>query len=157
MTDAGAEAHEFDAEIEAGRGGGAWVRVPFDVRDTFGTGGQVRVRASFDGEEYRGSLAPMGGGVHVLGVTKSVRSAIGKDEGDSVRVRLRRDTDERTVDVPAELAAALERAPAARRAYEALAYTHRREYAKWVAEAKRQETRDRRAAQTIDRLSGGEA
>ena len=36
----------FEAEIIAGRGGGAMVEIPFSVRDAYGTGGQVRVYAT---------------------------------------------------------------------------------------------------------------
>lgn len=150
------ERWEFDAVIEAGRGGGAMVHVPFDVRELFGTGGQVRVHATFDGEPYRGSLAPMGGGRHALGVTKTIRAAIGKGVGDDVRVTFRRDTDERKVVLPPELVAAFAGSPAAKRRYEGLSYTHRREYAEWVAEAKREETRKRRAARAIERLCAGD-
>lgn len=150
-----AREYEFDATIEAGRRGGALVRVPIDVRQEFGTGGQVKVRATVDGHPYRGSLAPMGGGEHALGVTKDVRAAIGKDVGDDVRVAFRRDTGERTVVVPPELARALADSPAARRRFDTLPFTHRREYAAWVAEAKRQETRDRRAARALERLVDG--
>ena len=73
--------YRFELEIESARGGGAFVRIPLDVRETFGTGGQVRVKAAFDGEPYRGSLAPMGDGVHVLGIRKAIRQHIGKDIG----------------------------------------------------------------------------
>lgn len=156
MTDDRDSSREFDAVIEAGRGGGAMVHVPFDVRELFGTGGQVRVHATFDGEPYRGSLAPMGGGRHALGVTRTIREAIGKDVGDQVHVSFRRDTEERTVVLPPELVAAFAATPAARRRYEGLSYTHRREYAEWVAEAKREETRKRRAARAVERLCADE-
>jgi hypothetical protein len=53
--------HEFEATIEQGRGGGAFVAVPFDVEEVSGTKGRVPVVATFDGEVYRGSIAPMGG------------------------------------------------------------------------------------------------
>ena len=58
------------------------------------------------------------------------------------------------IEIPAELAAALATDPAAKAAFEALAPSHRREYADHVAEAKRPETRERRATQTIERLRG---
>jgi hypothetical protein len=147
--------HRFQAVIIVGRRGGAAVDVPFSVRDTFGTGGQVKVRATFDGHEYRGSLAPMGGGSHALGVTKEVRAAIGKDVGDVVDVVLERDTEERVVTVPAELAAALAGSATARQRFDTLSYTHRKEYAKWVAEAKKPETRERRARGAVEMLIEG--
>lgn len=131
------------------------MEIPFSVRDAYGTGGQVRVRATFDGHAYRGSLAPMGGGVHVLGVRRDVRDAIGKDVGDTVTVTLERDEEPRTVTVPPELAAALEDDAVAAGRFEKLSYTHRREFAEWVAEAKKAETRLRRAEKAVEMILGG--
>ena len=146
---------EFDAEIEAGRGGGALVEIPFPVRDVFGTGGQVRVKATFDGHAYRGSLAPMGGGVHILGIRKEVREAIGKDVGDRVHVAIELDTEPREVVIPNELIAALEAHDDVAASFSALSYTHRREFAEWVAEGKGNETRERRAARAIELIREG--
>lgn len=67
---------------------------------------------------------------------------------------LRRDERPREVELPAELAKALAAAPDARTRFEQLAFTHRREYASWIAEAKRAETRARRAEQALARLRG---
>ncbi len=151
MTD-----RSFEAEIISGRGGGAMVEVPFSVRETYGTGGQVKVRASFDGHEYRGSLAPMGGGVHVLLVRKDVRSAIGKTIGDTISVTLERDTEPRTVVLPPELAEALRSSADAAERFATLSFSHRREFAEWVATAKKQETKERRATRTIEMVRLGE-
>jgi len=62
----------------------------------------------------------------------------------------------REVELPSELVEALAADPPARRRFEALAFTHRREYAQWVAEAKRLETRQRRAAETLRRVRSGQ-
>jgi Domain of unknown function (DUF1905)/Bacteriocin-protection, YdeI or OmpD-Associated len=147
--------HAFETEIISGRGGGALVEIPFSVRDVYGTGGQVKVRATFDGHEYRGSIAPMGGGVHILGIRKDIRVAIGKDIGDTVSVTVERDTAPRTVTVPPELSSALSAHPDVAERFEAMSYTHRREFAEWVAEAKKQETRDRRATRAIEMIVEG--
>lgn len=61
------------------------------------------------------------------------------------------------VEIPPELAAALASDPVAASAFEALSYTHRREYARWVAEAKRDSTRADRAARSVERLRAGVA
>ena len=61
----------------------------------------------------------------------------------------------RVVTVPLELAEALAGSPAAAAAYEALSYSHRREYAAWVDGAKREPTRRERAAKTLARLLDG--
>lgn len=148
-----ASGHVFDAVIEAGGGGGAFVLVPFDVKEAFGSG-RPKVRALVDGVEYRGSIANMGQG-HCLGIRKDVRAAIGKDIGDTVHVEVGLDTKPRVVDVPEELSDALAGAPKAKARYDDLSYTHRREYATWVAEAKKQETRDRRAAKAVEMILEG--
>ena len=150
-----AERRAFEAVIEEGRGGSAHVAIPFDVRAVYGTGGQVKVKATFDGEPYRGSIAPMGGGRHVLGISKAIRAAIGKDVGDSVKVVLERDSEPRTVETPPDLAAVLKRAPAAQRAFDKLSFTHRKEYVRWIEEAKKPETRARRLEKTIEMLTPG--
>ena len=144
---------EFDATIEAAGRGGAAVAVPFDVREVFGSG-RPRVRALIDGHEYRGSIANMGRG-HVLGVRKDVRAAIGKDIGDRVHVVVELDTEERVVTVPEELARTLAGNRVAKERYGRLSYTHRKEYARWVGEAKKEETRDRRAERAIEMILSG--
>ena len=146
------EEQVFDAEILGARGG-AWVEVPFDVNEVFGSG-RPKVQATIDGHPYRGSLAPMGG-CHRLGVLKVIRAAIGKDVGDTVHVTLRLDTEPRVVEVPPELVASLAAAPDARDLFDEMSYTHRKEYARWVAEAKKQETRERRAEKAIEMLRAG--
>jgi hypothetical protein len=140
----------FDATLEEGRGGGALVAVPPDVVDALGGGGRIPVVATFDGVAYRGSVVSMGGR-KVIGVLKAIREQVGKHPGDTVAVTLERDTAERTVEVPDDLAAALAAAGRAD-AFAALGYSHRREYVQWIAEAKRPETRARRVAQTVDRV-----
>ena len=142
----------FVATIEAGRAGGALVRLPFDVEEVFGTKGRVPVRASFDGVDYRGSIAPMGGR-HLLGVTKAIRASIGKDVGDEVRVELCRDDTERTVEIPAELLRALKRVKGAKARFDALSYTRRRESAELVTGAKKEETRTRRIEKILSELA----
>ena len=66
---------------------GAYVEFPYDVRAEFGKG-RVKVRATFDGAPYEGSLVRMGTPGHIIGVRKDIRSLIGKQPGDVVRVTL---------------------------------------------------------------------
>jgi Domain of unknown function (DUF1905)/Bacteriocin-protection, YdeI or OmpD-Associated len=141
---------EFRARIVAADRGGAYVVVPPHVTDALGGGGRIPVRATFDGVEYRGSVASMGG-AKVLGVLKAIRTELGKDVGDDVVVTLARDDAPRTVTVPDDLAAALAAADR-RAAFDALSFSHQREYVGWINEAKRGDTRARRIAQTVERL-----
>lgn len=145
----------FDAPIEAGRGGGAFVRLPADASDVFGTRARFPVLVTFNGVAYRGSTMPIGDGTFCIGVTKAVQSRAGASIGDRVTVVVQRDAGERTVDVPPELAAALASHPEAAARFEAMALTQRREYAAWIASAKKPQTRQRRLDQAMDRIAAG--
>ena len=68
--------------------------MPPSVVDGLGGGGRIKVIATFDGVEYRGSVVTMGGG-HVIGVLKSIREQLGKSAGDRVTVTLTCDDAER--------------------------------------------------------------
>ena len=94
-------------------------------------------------------------GVGLVVVNRSVKAATGVDAGDRVRVEMELDTEPRTVRVPAELKAALAADAAVEAAFAALSFTHRREYVEWVEEAKREETRSRRIAATVERVREG--
>ena len=84
--------YEYDAALrEDADSGGAYVAFPWDLRQEFGKG-RVKVRASFDGVPYTGSIVNMGvrnpdGTVcYVIGVRKAIREALGKGEGDTLHV-----------------------------------------------------------------------
>jgi hypothetical protein len=137
---------------QSGSGGGHWLVVPFDAREVFG---QARppVRGTVNGTQFRGRLAVYDG-VAVLGLRREIREAARIDAGDAVDVVLEFDDAPREVQLPAELVAVLAQDDEARAAFHALAFTHQREYAAWVGEAKRQETRDSRAARVAQILRG---
>ena len=141
----------FEGTVVVNDGGGAWVEVPGEVIAALGGGGRIPVQASFDGIAYRGSIASMGGCM-ALGLLKSVRTELGKGDGDPVTVTVERDTAERTVEVPADLAAALEEA-GLRKTFDALSYSHRREHVNAINEAKKPETRARRITKALEMLS----
>ncbi|GAA5087383.1 YdeI/OmpD-associated family protein [Nocardia iowensis] len=140
----------FEARIESGAGGGAYVAVPAEVVAALGGGGRVPVEARFDGIEYRGSIVDMGSGP-CLGVLKSIRTELGKGPGDRVSVTVARDDAERTVEVPDDLAAALRNADL-RATFDALSFSRRREHVTAVTGAKRPDTRARRIAKVVESL-----
>jgi uncharacterized protein YdeI (YjbR/CyaY-like superfamily) len=86
---------------------------------------------------------------------KQIQQAAGIRIGDRVRVRIEPDTAPREVEVPDDLAQALRKDREASQAFEGLSYTHRKEYAQWVQDAKKPETRQRRVEQTIELLRAG--
>jgi hypothetical protein len=145
----------FTAPIIFGDGGGAWVEVPAKIMEAYGTKGRVPVKALIDGEPYRGSLAKMGGACHQLGVLKAIREKIGKGEGDMVHVVLERDTEERTVDVPDDFQKAMNKNKAAKTTFEKFAYSHKKEYVRWIEEAKKAETRAARIEKAIVMIAEG--
>jgi hypothetical protein len=81
---------EFEAVIQAGDGGGAFVFFPFDMQESFGTKGKVGVQATVDGVIYTGKLLKYGFPQHILGLLKDLRSQIGKNPGDVVKITLRK-------------------------------------------------------------------
>lgn len=127
-----------------------WFVVPLDARALWGEA-RPPVAGTVNGFPFRGRLAVYGG-VTVLGLTKAFRAEAGIAPGDEIEVVMDRDDAPREIEVPAELEAALAGDDEARATFEALSFTHRREYAEWVAEAKRAETRERRAAKTLEKL-----
>lgn len=92
----------------------------------------------------------------LFGLSKEVRATASVDAGDEVEVRLELDKAQRTVQPPPALADALAGDARASAAYERLAYTHRKEFARWIEEAKRVQTRERRVAKALEMLRAGE-
>ena len=113
------------------------------------------VRATVNGYEWRTSVARMRG-EFLLGLNREVRTAAGVEAGQTVQVVLELDQEPREVLVPPALAAALDADPAAKAAFDGLAFTHRKEYARWIEEAKRDETRERRVAQAVEMIRAGQ-
>jgi len=146
---------EFEGTMEAAPRRGACIPVPFEPADVFGTLKSVRVLATYDGFEAKSNVVSMDGRA-VLGVHKATREAIGKGAGETVLVTLVVDGAERTVDIPPELASALAESPDLEARFNALAFTYRKEFARWVGEAKKAETRERRLAKAIDMITRGE-
>jgi hypothetical protein len=144
----------FKGTIESAGGGGAFITVPFDVEQTFGSK-RPKVKITFDGEPYRGTLVRMGAECHMAPILKEIRKTIGKDIGDSVKITIEPDLEPRVVEVPELLQKGFRKSSKAKAAFEGLSYTHQREYAKWITEAKLEATRISRAEKAIAMLEAG--
>jgi hypothetical protein len=112
------------------------------------------VVATVNGYTWRTSVARMGG-EFLLGLNREVREGAGVEAGDVVDVTLELDAAPREVDVPEVLAAALAADPQAKASFDQMAFTHRKEYARWVADAKQEETRQRRVRQALEMIRAG--
>jgi len=131
---------------------GTGIAMPFDVQKEFGTRGRVPVRGTINGFAFRSTLSPYGG-VHYLPVNKALREGAKAKAGDTVTVVLERDEEPRMVTPPPDFAKALKANKAAEAAWEKLSYSHRREYAEAIEEAKKPETRARRIEQAVTTLA----
>jgi Bacteriocin-protection, YdeI or OmpD-Associated/Domain of unknown function (DUF1905) len=144
--------HRFETVLQA-EDSGVFFEVPLDVPTVFGKA-RAPVRGTINGHPFRSTVAVYGGRSY-LPVRKALREAAGVAAGDAVVIELEADEQPRTVDPPPDLAAALAADPEARAAFEGLSFTHQREYAEWVAEAKREATRRRRVDQAVEMLRDG--
>lgn len=148
--------HTFEAVIQNASGGGAFVEVPFDVEKAFGAK-KPKVKALIEGVPYRGILTRMGGPSHILVILKSIREQVGKSFGNQVKVTVEADVEPRVLEIPKDLMKELKKDREAKAFFERLSYTHKREYVMWLTEAKKDETRQRRIAKTIERLKKGKS
>lgn len=143
----------FRATIELGGKTATGIQVPEEVVLGLGSHRRPAVLVTVGPHTYRTTVAPMGG-LYYVPLSAENRTQAGVSAGDEVEVDIELDTAPREVTVPAELAAALEQDPAARRAFEALSYSRRKEHARQVESAKAEATRQRRIAKVLDELRG---
>jgi hypothetical protein len=133
----------------------ACITLPFDSAKFFGTRAQVPVRVTINGCPFRSTIFPVGDGTHYMVVNKTVLAETKAEPGQTVTMTLARDEEPRTVEPSADFARALKGNKQARTTWEGLSYTHRKEYAKWIEEAKKPETRERRIAKSVEALEAG--
>jgi hypothetical protein len=112
------------------------------------------VVATVNGYTWRTSVVRMRG-EFLLGLSKEVRQGAGAEAGDEVEVTVELDAAPREVEVPEALAAALATDPEARASFDRMAFTHRKEYARWIVDAKQEQTRQRRVAQALEMIRAG--
>lgn len=141
---------ELDTTLEP-HGPAAAIVLTDEQVATLGAGKNPPVRVTVNGASVGGRVMRRGG-QNLIGFSKAARAELGVEPGQRIRVTIELDDQPREVEVPADLAAALDAEPAARAAFDALAFTHRKEYVRWVEEAKKPETRARRVRETITRV-----
>lgn len=142
----------FQAVLRREESGGHLVEVPLDVPAVFGEA-RPRVRGTVNGHPFSTRISKYGG-VYYLGFNREVRDAAGIREGDRLEIELERDETPREVDVPADLAQALA-SGGVRGTFDALSFTHRKEYVRWIEDAKREVTRQRRLVKAVEMLREG--
>jgi len=127
----------------------AFVRVPQRIIGAFEGRTRVPVRVTINGVTWRTTIANMGVGP-CIGINAAIRKAAGIARGNRIALELERDTQKRTVDVPADFAKAMRAAQ--RRAFDAMSYSHQKEWVMWIDDAKKPETRRRRIEKALEKL-----
>ncbi|MBS5938549.1 YdeI/OmpD-associated family protein [Clostridium sp.] len=144
--------YNFEAEIKKHDGKDAtYIEVPLDIEKEFGAK-RLKVKVKFDNVEYRGSVVRMGLPCYMIGITKEIRSKIGKSFGDIVSVELEKDEDERKIELPEDFKEKLILNEKSYGFYESLSYSQKRKYFQWITSAKKEETRMKRIEEAIKKL-----
>jgi hypothetical protein len=148
---------QFTAIIQQnGAMNAAFVEFPFSTEELFHKKGLVKIKAVFDDKvEYRGSLAKMNSDCHILGLTQEIRKQLGKTFGDEVSVSLTEDKEERVVAIADDITNVFNENPEAKALFDKMSYTHRKEYIRWIEEAKKPETRENRKIKMIQMILDG--
>ncbi|CEN76827.1 Uncharacterized protein conserved in bacteria [[Clostridium] sordellii] len=128
-----------------------FIEIPFNVEKELGAK-RVKVKAKFDGINYRGSIVSMGNGCYMIGVTKAIRKEIGKDAGENLLVEIEKDEEVREIELPIYFKVELEKNKIALKFYDNLSYSSKRKYYQWIASAKKEETRGKRIIEAIFKL-----
>ena len=137
--------HKFTAKMREGA-----LEVPFDVKAEWGAA-RPQIRMFIMGERHRTRIMVYGG-KYYIGIWKHLQEDLALSEGDDVEVDIELDESVPKVDVPPELVAAIVKSVKLRTAWEDMSYTHRKEWARAVAEAKKPETKKKRVAAAIAAL-----
>jgi len=144
---------EFKVKLDGMEGSSvAALSAPFRVEEVFGTKARVPVRGTLNGFPFRSSLMPMGG-CHRMVVNKTIRDGAGGKAGDTVKVIMERDDAARVAEIPPALKKAMAGNRAAQEKWKKLSFTHQKEMAISIRDAKQKETRQRRLAKVMEVLS----
>ena len=129
--------YNFEAELKKVEGKEAsYIEIPFDVEEEFDAK-RVKVKALFDGVEYRGSIVKMGLPCYIIGVTKDIRNKISKTYGDTIKVVIEKDVEDRNIEVPEKLNVMFNDNKDACEFYESLSYSQKKKYVEWINSAKK--------------------
>jgi len=139
----------------SGDGKSLYVEVPPDVMHALAPGKKrIKIKATFNGIPYRGLITPYGG-VPVVGILKSIQQQLKKKAGDIITLTLEKDEEERIVEIPAELKTIFAKHKKEFAFYQSLSYTNRKEYVRWITDAKREETKQERLKLIVTKLAAG--
>jgi hypothetical protein len=133
---------------------GFGIEVPPEVIDELGGGSRPAVSVDVNGYVYRNTVAVMGG-KHLISVSAAIRKESGLKANDPITVTLTVDSTPRTLDVPADFAAALAAKPSTRSFFDKLSNSVQRYHVDNITAARTDETRQRRIDKAVDLFRNG--
>jgi len=142
----------FESTVELGGKTATGIPVPDEVIEALGSSKRPPVAVTINGHTYRTTAVRMGGRF-LVPLSAENREAAGVAAGQDITVDLEADTAPREVTLPDDLSAAMD--DEVRAAYDGLSYSHRKEWVRWVEEAKKAETRTTRIEKTVAGLREG--
>ena len=146
----------FTTNIELGGKTATGFAVPDEIVEGLDRGKRPPVVVTVGRHSYRSTIAVMGGR-YMIPLSAENREAAGVLAGDQVDVDIELDTEQRVLDVPGDLAAAIAADSAAQAFWDSLSYSRRRRIVLSVDGAKSAETRDRRIAKSVSDLRNQKA
>ena len=145
---------KFKATVQLHGKTATGIAVPEEIVDALASGKRPNVVVTINGYSYRTTVAPMGG-EFLIPLSAEHRTASGAAAGAEVEVDLVPDEAPRTVELPDDLSAALANDSSAADFFDGLSFSHRKEWVRWIVEAKKPETRATRVQRTVESLREG--
>jgi hypothetical protein len=145
---------QFRTTVELGGKTATGLQVPDEIVDGLGAGRRPAVVVTVNGYSYRTTVASMGGRF-LVPLSAENRSVAGVAAGDEVEVGIVVDDAPRETPLPPDLAAAFAIEPEVSSFFEGLAASHRKEWVRWIEDAKKPETRQTRLEKTVSALREG--
>jgi len=145
----------FKTKVERFPGAGTWTyaTVPFDCGKEFGTKGRISVIGKINGQDIEAALMPHGTGQHFIILSKEIRDKTKIKVGDVISVSLKKDDAPKELPIPDDFQKALNKVKPASGFFASLAPSHKKEYIKWIEEAKKAETRENRIMKAVSKLA----
>lgn len=134
-----------------GKGGWIYVTINEIPKSKSGKSNAIKVKGTVDGYKIKKyTLMPIKNGGLFFPIKAEIRKAIGKGEGDTVKIILYR--DDSVLEIPDELTLCLLEEPQAHHNFLKLSASHKKAYIDWIFSSKVMETRAKRIAITIEKL-----
>lgn len=122
--------------------------IPDGIVESFNAGKKPPVKVTLNGYTYRSTVAVMGG-KYMVSVSAAISEASGVQGGDTLKVEIELDTEERKVELPDDFKKALDKNPNAKKFFETLSYSKQKNHVTLIEQAKTDETRQRRIDKSI--------